>query len=905
MRVQQGHFLLFIVITLITACSGGSDKDTVSEEKFDPNATSLINGTISLDKNFNVDSDLNDLNTESLNNSSFSLAQDIQTFATVQGFASKVATRLFENEREHKRTNDRFYSSADEYDFFKTWLHKGQTIQLQTVNSNFIESDDIFSGDIDLYLYNTNYAIIDYSDSLTEFDSITVPENDFYYIKVHANKGASKYLLRLLPGSSTPEQNLSAPTSKQKATLDFVPNELIVQFSDQQAMATTHSALAYMKTNNSGRTKPTLAKFSDTYSSAVATNQAEALKELASLNPESYDKLLTLYKRKTLQALPHVKSASLNYRRYPLRTPNDPLYARQWHYPAINLPEAWNITTGTPATGDVIVAVIDSGIFSNHPDLRNKLVSGYDFVSDPFNSSDNEPGSTNPNSDIDDNPEDIGMGWHGTHVAGTIGAETNNNYGVAGVSWGAKIMPLRALGILGGTSYDLMEALRFAAGLENDSGTIPPKAADIINLSIGGYSPNSEEEALLSEIYDLGIIVVASAGNESSSIPSYPAAYNHVISVSALDFNANLAPYSNFGSTIDIAAPGGDLSNDYNQDNEDDGVLSTLVDDSTGANTADFALYEGTSMAAPHVSGMFALMKAVYPDLDATKADTLLKSDLLTNDIGAAGKDTLFGHGAADALKAALALNAGGSLPTLPISMLATPSNLSFSGFDKESLNTLEATITILNEGAVNAQVSSVSSNLDWLTVLYTENQDNGLGSYLVSINPNGLLTNSYQGSLTFNITNAETNKASSALIVPISLSIYDMTYTSKIAEMNIYLHDQTSFELVRQTKASIDSSSLNSQLQFSLDRIKAGNYFLYASTDIDNDSKICTTAEACASYPYIEKPQVIQVEDDSTFNVELNARLLHFNYSDNIINNLEEDQPSATINADSLRQAL
>ena len=163
--------------------------------------------------------------------------------------------------------------------------------------------------------------------------------------------------------------------------------------------------------------------------------------------------------------------------------------------------------------------------------------------------------------------------------------------------------------------------------------------------------------------------MVAAAGNENSSVPSYPAAYNNVVSVSAVDYQNQRAPYSNFGPSVDVAAPGGNTSVDRDGNGYPDGVLSTLVDDITGTRTNSYAFYQGTSMATPHVAGVAALMKSVNPGLTASDFDALLVSGDLTIDAGTAGRDDIYGYGVIDALNAVKAANGG----TIPGTVLASP----------------------------------------------------------------------------------------------------------------------------------------------------------------------------------------------------------------------------------------
>jgi serine protease len=253
-----------------------------------------------------------------------------------------------------------------------------------------------------------------------------------------------------------------------------------------------------------------------------------------------------------------------------LRGPNDPLYSKQWNFQSINLEPAWNETKGK----GVIVAVIDTGV-SAVPDLeQTELVAGYDFVNDRELAA-------------DDN-------GHGTHVAGTIAQSTNNGYGVAGIAYEAKIMPLKVLSAGGGgTIADIAEAIRFAA----DNG------ADAINMSLGGGGESSVMQDAIEYAHSKNVVVIAAAGNANQNSASYPARYPHVIGVSATDSSGEKAPYSNFGAGVDIAAPGGNT-----RTGEAGGILQNTIDPDTGEGV--FSAFQGTSMASPHVAGVAALVKA-------------------------------------------------------------------------------------------------------------------------------------------------------------------------------------------------------------------------------------------------------------------------------------------------------
>jgi len=391
---------------------------------------------------------------------------------------------------------------------------------------------------------------------------------------------------------------------------DVVPGEIIVRFSDtvRTASVTTLDVGGVALQ----AVRPLALPQTQLYRAAVADGPATA--ELAA----------------ELAARADVVYAHPNIVLQPLRTPNDPLYPLQWHYPAINLPAAWDVTTGS---ADVVVAVIDTGILhragvasQTHPDLTGRVLPGYDFISDPAVAGDGDGRDPDP-YDVGDNPGGQSS-YHGTHVAATIGAASDDGSGAAGVDWQTGLLPVRALGIGGGSLVDIIEGTLWAAGFPVAGVPANAHPAHVLNLSLGGPGacpPFAQDafDAIAAGAPRRAIVVVA-AGNENQSVAnSTPANCGNVVAVGATDLRGWRAPYSNFGTRVDVMAPGGDLNADRNEDGHPDGVLSAIRFDGPGGGFGH-AWYQGTSMAAPHVAGVLALMKALDAALTPTEALAVL-----------------------------------------------------------------------------------------------------------------------------------------------------------------------------------------------------------------------------------------------------------------------------------------
>ena len=352
-----------------------------------------------------------------------------------------------------------------------------------------------------------------------------------------------------------------------------------------------------------------------------------------------------------IQADSQVEYAEPNYLAYTQMTPDDPYYSYQWNfdnseYGGVNAESAWDISTGSGVT----IAIIDTGIayenyrqwwtrFEQAPDFAGTcFVDGYDFVNN----------DTHPNDDE----------GHGTHVAGTAAQKTNNNLGVAGLAHSSCLMPVKVLNRRGsGTYADIAEGIRFAAD----------NSAMVINLSLGGSSDAQVLEDAVAYAYNAGVTIVAAAGNGNSSSALYPAAYDdYVIAVGATRYDETLAYYSNYGPSVDLVAPGGDLNIDQNGDGNNDGILQQTF----GRNPRDWGywFYQGTSMASPHVAAAAAMVIS-----NGVSGPEGVRSALQTTaeDLGSSGRDDTYGWGL---LNAAAALGVVSSpTPTLTPTPTATP----------------------------------------------------------------------------------------------------------------------------------------------------------------------------------------------------------------------------------------
>ena len=348
---------------------------------------------------------------------------------------------------------------------------------------------------------------------------------------------------------------------------------------------------------------------------------------------------------KQIEQDPTVAYAEIDEVAYPSFVPNDPGYqsGQQWHYqaPAIspggaNLPAAWDGSTGA----GVVVAVIDTG-YRPHADLLANILPGYDFVSDLTVANDGD-GRDSDASDPGDwtlagacgrGSPPSNSSWHGTHVAGTIAAVTNNGIGGAGVAFNAKILPVRSLGTCGGFTSDIAAGMQWAAGLNVPGVPANPNKAKVLNLSLGGTGPcGNTFQDTVNAVRAAGSVMVISTGNKSLNSIGSPANCAGVIAVTAHTKLGDNANYSNIGPGTTISGPGGGFGSAIRGDGAL--VYSTLNTGTTVPGADSYAGYEGTSMAAPHVAGVAALLASLQPAITPNTLSSVLTSSVRPHPAG-------------------------------------------------------------------------------------------------------------------------------------------------------------------------------------------------------------------------------------------------------------------------------
>lgn len=793
---------------LLAACGGGGSGDSSAPPAQAPAAA----GRVLLAAIVQSDGDVNDPDAPYRSNDDLAGAQSLPNPVVLGGYLNEPG----------RGPQGRSYAAGDLDDVFVVDLVAGQLIEL-VLPPPAPGTPDAERDDVDLGLYGASGVLVDESAGIGPLEQLFAPANGRYYVRVSVAQGATLY--RLAIGDAV----TAASVASLRLSDDFVPGEVIVT-PDEPARIGARERLVRISGDAGARIrKSQLESTSTDRAGFVVPTALQARRD-------------TLHEVKRLRRDPSVRAADLNRRHSAAALPTDPLYPLQrWHYELIDLPAAWAVTSGG---AEVIAAVIDSGLVP-HPEFVANRVAGYDFVSFELNGD---------GDGLDADPDDPGCAnsgtawYHGTHVAGTVAAPSNNATGVAGVAGSVSIMPVRVLdGCLGGTTYDVMQGMRYAAGLPNDSGRLPARRADVINLSLAyGSGCDATMATLAAEVRARGVIVVAAAGNDGKSTPVTPASCPGVISVAAVGPTRTRAPYSNFGAAwVDLAAPGGDMRGDLDGDGHTDGVYSTFASGIGATRVPAYAFLEGSSMAAAHVTGVVALMKSVNAGLTPEAFDALLGRQLLTDDIGAPGPDEL-GVGLINAFAAVTA--AGSAAPPGDTTLVVTPSMLDFGDVG------LQADVLATTTGSGALVVSRVVSSAAWLRVAPEQTDADGLGRYVIGIERAGLATGTHEGWVDF-MSNAGTRRLS------IKMRVADASAAPDAGRLYVELVNAATGQLAARLAVRADGTTL----PYRFDGIPSGDYRIVAGTDLDNDSTTCEGGEACGRYPSTAAPGIVNVAGERT----------------------------------------
>jgi len=869
--------------------------------------TITISGALSVNSGLLIDADTNDpRQTVTADNNTCAASQFANAPAVIGGYVTQVSTG---------KAGDRYANATDKFDSYRTTLSAGSLIELTTANFN----PNAASADV-LYLGLLSSDCKTYLQAAVEdlgTKSILVRETGSYYLVVQAEKGGSSYVLRLLP----PAAGIQSVQKKAEfSPPSFVDNEVIISKGKNIDLKSTLADLSKgqgglfsrspdtvsasaLEADDSGEFRrevqgyfremsipageiidygaTALVKIDRRIAAASLREEARVLAQSAPSDSSSTggrvedsrsvaealgaqfasDELRNYIEMSQVaQDLARkigAKRGELNFIQSTHSIGDPEAYKQRWHYDAIKLSQALLLQSSAPQS-DVVVAVIDSGIYAAHPDLSTQSVAGYDFIEDLAVAIDG--------NGLDANPDDPGyddgyggFGYHGTHVAGTVAAAADNGiggYGVAGTGGKTKVMNLRVCGNGGCPVISTTNAIRYAAGL-TVAGVRAARKADIINMSLGGKGecPQVYQDAI-NAARAAGVIVVASAGNgyEKLNPSNSPANCPGVVAVGATGPDGSRAHYSQVQDYVDIAAPGGDFRRiAFSQPGIHSAWASGRLRGSSDTRVPSHKSTQGTSMASPHVAGVAALMRSVWPAMTPADFDSALVAGRLTSPVaGQSSKTKEYGYGLVDAAKSvAYALEkkqSGGSTPSY---LSVDPAILDFG-----STGSTQA-LNIRKFGTAAVRDVSPLVSAKWLKIVKSSSSTSA-DTYVLSVDRTGVAPGAYSVILRVTDTSGLTQD------VVVSMRVAGSTATSSSATpVYILVWDAISQKTV--AFVQVDSTTLNER-DFNLTPLKSTTtYLLIAGSDSDNDRVICEVGDLCSAWPIDEKLSGVSSSSSTT----------------------------------------
>lgn len=851
---------LALSLTLMLVACGGSNGSSSSDS-----GALKVSGTITIQRNSDVDLDLN----SSLSLNDVNDPQLIANPSTIGGYLSGYSGTY---------TSSDILFNEDKSDYFKVSLVEGQEIQL-----------NVFQADTEHNSIDLDFTLIDevgqirLSLNIAQFSAnkLIVPEDGLYTLELKTSDLTSPLLYTLLLSQTISAQSLSISDIKILSQ-DFIPGEVLLRLKNNKSVAITDNNSPTVFTSQYKASQNTQAPMEELLSTLVlketipniakvykikssATTQAvkaASFIELDAVNQINLleSKIQTLEFINKLNESDLVEFAEPNFIYYSAASTDDPRLSDQWNLSMLSVPAAWEISSGQ----NIVIAVLDTGINANHEDLINNISpDGYDFISDIKSSGDG--------NGFDANPNDEGTSFHGSHVAGIISAQANNAKGIAGLAYDAKIMALRVLGVQdSGSSSDIAQAILYAAGLANDSGVIPSQRADIINMSFGGEARSETVKAAIDQAYNQGLILIAAAGNISTDQAFYPAAFDNVIGVGAVSNDKKHASFSNFGINVDLVAPGGTGSGSATFDGFQDAIISTV-----SAN--NYAEYLGTSMSAPHVSAVAALMKELKPDLNGQNFKAALNSGFLTQNVNnTPDTNNFYGKGLIDAAKS---VNWAAGSTMIPGILSIYPTKFGFIG------SNTKAELSLTNPGNSLVKIVSIEEQESWLEITSKDDVDNtsGLGSYLVEVN--SALASLDQGIITINY--QIDNKPIEQQMLNVFISRRNQSDPTVGGLFVSMYKEEDILNGSYQRAYGLESNLVDGVYEFCINNVAPGRYLLAASTDYDGDRLPFDEGEAVGSFPLVSRPSFIEITNKSLANMNFDIQYPTFSSNENTVNTL------------------
>ena len=652
----------------------------------------------------------------------------------------------------------------------------------------------------------------------------------------------------------------------------FMPGEVILSFKDSGEAARASSLARSQSFDKRGVSQTTtagrLVRMVLTDSTAKTSSQGASTKSdsgLATDNRSLAEAFGVSYRSRALKEYVELsavasglqedlgaQSGELNFIQQATVVPSDPLFSSQkWHYDMINLSQSWERFLGVPRS-PAVVAVIDTGVFLSHPDLQANLVAGYDFI-DAEISLDGDGPDANPDDPGETDLTGRSSGSHGTHVAGTVAAVTNNGTGVAGVAGlggSVKVMPLRVLGKGGsGTTFAIGNAILFAAG-QPVNGVQRSIKVDVINLSLGGTGACPQYyQAAIDAARAAGIVVVAAAGNEfeDGNPTSTPANCSGVVGVGALGPDEFRSYFSQVQPYVDVAAPGGNsrLSSRYPFSL----IISTNMSGTLSSRGHTYNGIQGTSMAAPHIAGVAALMKSVWPNMRPADFDNLLSGGQLTRPANTrtdTARSSEYGFGVIDASKAVSAAVFGASAGSV-VFLAPQPSSLDFG-----SSVTLRQLDLVKNGSVTVTKVEAVVASR-WLTIEKAA-EDQTRAQYRLTVSRSGLVGGSYGVIVRVTASNGVT------LDVPVTMLVASTPGDAFAVPAYVLVYDTATRRTLAVSTAALTGAN---SVDFNITGVAPtkGRYILVAGSDSDNDLVICEVGDLCNAWPL--SPQLVGIPGD------------------------------------------